>query len=373
MYRSRNICNSRIEVADALRGVAVMGIILLHAIDHFDVFTAEPITYSLPCDTFVEKAATWLLRDKMYGLFALLFGLSFFIMNDDQQQKGRAFAGRYAWRMLLLFLLGTVNLLFYDGDILMHYAVYGLLLIPASFLPSWAVWCIIGLLAIQPVELFCLVTGHSIDHTWLLKVYNNILAVHENGTFLENAAMNLRYGFALNLLYYIYSGRLTQMLCLFLLGMQLGRHRLFYDEGKNLRHWHLILGVTAAATVAMSLFDFGALKTWLSPIYHLTIAAALVSAIVSLWYASKVARQILRHLCPFGRMSLTNYLLSSIVGCFLFYGYGLGCYKTLGTTYAMLIGLAMIAAQYLFSRYWLRHHSRGPLESLWRKLTWMGG
>ena len=45
MYRSRNICNSRIEVADALRGVAVMGIILLHAIDHFDVFTAEPITY----------------------------------------------------------------------------------------------------------------------------------------------------------------------------------------------------------------------------------------------------------------------------------------------------------------------------------------
>ena len=90
MYRSRNICNSRIEVADALRGVAVMGIILLHAIDHFNVFTAEPITYSLPCDTFVEKAATWLLRDKMYGLFALLFGLSFFIMNDDQQQKGHS-------------------------------------------------------------------------------------------------------------------------------------------------------------------------------------------------------------------------------------------------------------------------------------------
>ena len=66
----------------------------------------------------------WLLSGKMYGIFAMLFGLSFFIMNDNQQQKGKCFSGRFAWRMCLLFLFGVVNVAFYDGDILMLYACY---------------------------------------------------------------------------------------------------------------------------------------------------------------------------------------------------------------------------------------------------------
>ncbi|MBQ2495224.1 MAG: DUF1624 domain-containing protein, partial [Prevotella sp.] len=158
MYQTRYLPNTRIDVADALRGIAVAGIILYHSVEHFDIFTKEPIVYTLPCDDLVGKVLAWLLSGKMYGIFAMLFGLSFFIMNDNQQQKGKCFSGRFAWRMCLLFVFGLVNVAFYDGDILMLYAVYGLLLIPISYLPSKAVWCIIGLLAIQPVELFCLLT-----------------------------------------------------------------------------------------------------------------------------------------------------------------------------------------------------------------------
>ncbi len=115
MYKTRNISNTRIEVADALRGIAVAGIILYHSVEHFNIFTQEPIVYPLPCDQTVADVLAWLLSGKMYGIFAMLFGLSFFIMNDNQQQKGRSFSG--------------------------------LLLIPISYLPSLAVWCIIGLLA----------------------------------------------------------------------------------------------------------------------------------------------------------------------------------------------------------------------------------
>ncbi|MBQ3749913.1 MAG: hypothetical protein II865_01225 [Bacteroidales bacterium] len=74
---------------------------------------------------------------------------------------------------------------FYDGDILMLYAVYGLLLIPISYLPSKAVWCLIGLLAIQPVELFCLLSNITIDHSRLFEIYGNTLTMHEHGTFFE--------------------------------------------------------------------------------------------------------------------------------------------------------------------------------------------
>ena len=371
MYKTRFLPNTRIDVADALRGIAVAGIILYHSVEHFDVFTKETILHTLPCDQTVADVLAWLLSGKMYGIFAMLFGLSFFIMNDNQQQKGRSFSGRFAWRMCLLFVFGIINVAFYDGDILMLYACYGLLLIPISYLSSKWVWCIIVLLAIQPVELFCLLSGTSIDHTRLFEIYNQTMALHEHGTFWENAVNNVCYGFELNLRFNVFSGRLTQQLCLFILGMQLCRHRLFYNEGNNLKIWHAILCLSAALVIGLSFVDFGALDIWLKPIYNLFILLMIVSAVVSAWYAFEGVRRVLRHLCTFGRMSLTNYLLQSVIGCFIFYGYGLGCYYKLGITYAVLVGLSMVIVQYLFCRLWFSCHQRGPLEGLWRKLTWI--
>ena len=372
MYQTRFLPNTRIDVADALRGIAVAGIILYHSVEHFDIFTKEPIVHTLPCDQTVADVLAWLLSGKMYGIFAMLFGLSFFIMNDNQQQKGRSFSGRFAWRMCLLFMFGIINVAFYDGDILMLYAVYGLLLIPISYLPSRVVWCIIGLLAIQPVELFCLLTGTTIDHTTLFEMYNKTVALHEHGTFWENAVNNLRCGFELNLRFNVFSGRLTQLLCLFILGMQLGRQRLFYNEGRNLHVWHTLLCLSATMVLVLSFVNFGILDGWLKPIYNLIILLMIVSAVVSAWYAFEKVRRVLHHLCIFGRMSLTNYLLQSIIGSFIFSGYGLACYYKLGITYAVLVGLAMVIGQYCFARYWFSTHPRGPLEGLWRKLTWIG-
>jgi uncharacterized protein len=371
MYKTCNLPNTRIDVADALRGIAVAGIILIHSVRRFDIFTKDPIVYTLVYDQQVAHTLTWLLSDKMYGIFAMLFGLSFFIMNDNQQQKGNIFSGRFAWRMCLLFIFGLINVAFYDGDILMLYAVYGLLLIPISYLPSWGVWCIIILLAIQPVELFCLLTGITIDHSRLHDIYNNTVALHEHGTFMENAINNLRYGFEQNLRGNIYSGRLTQLLCLFVLGMQLGRQRMFYNEGKNLKIWHVILGGSLVMIIIIHFIGMNNMFQWLHPVNNLFILLMVVSTVVSVWYAFEPVRNVLYHFCIYGRMSLTNYLLQSIIGSFIFCGYGLGCYRLVGTTYAVLIGLTMVAVQYLFCHYWFSTHTRGPLENLWRKLTWI--
>ena len=371
MYKTRSLPNTRIDVADALRGIAVAGIILYHSVEHFNIFTQETIIHTLPSDQTVADVLAWLLSGKMYGIFAMLFGLSFFIMNDNQQQKGKCFSGRFAWRMCLLFLFGVINVAFYDGDILMLYACYGLLLIPISYLPSKAVWCIIGLLAIQPVELFCLLTGYTIDHTRFYEISGIINSAHEHATFWENALTNLRYGFEVNLRFNVFSGRLTQLLCLFILGMQLGRQRLFYNEGENLQIWHKILIRSIVVVIVMSFVDFGEIELWLKPIYNLIILLMIVSAVVSAWYAFEGVRSVLHHLCIFGRMSLTNYLLQSIIGCAIFCGYGLGCYYKLGITYAVLVGLGMVIAQYLFARFWFGNHQRGPLEGIWRQLTWI--
>ena len=395
MYKTRFLPNTRIDVADALRGIAVAGIILYHSVEHFNIFTQDAIIHTLPSDQTVADVLAWLLSGKMYGIFAMLFGLSFFIMkernsvshrtcsdgrvatfegkaNDNQQQKGKCFSGRFAWRMCLLFMFGVINMAFYDGDILMFYACYGLLLIPISYLPSKAVWCIIGLLAIQPVELFCLLTGYTIDYTTMWEMYEKLTSAHEHGTFWENALTNLRYGFEENFRYNVFSGRLTQLLCLFILGMQLGRQRLFYNEGRNLKIWHAILYIFTLLVIVLSFVDFGNMEGWLKPIYNFTILLMIVSAVVSAWYAFEGVHRVLHHLCIFGRMSLTNYLLQSIIGCAIFCGYGLACYYKLGITYAVMVGIGMVVAQYCFARFWFASHQRGPLEGLWRKLTWIG-
>jgi uncharacterized protein len=70
-------------------------------------------------------------------------------------------------------------------------------------------------------------------------------------------------------------------------------------------------------------------------------------------------------------MSLTNYLLQSVLGCFLFYAWGLGLFSELGHTYAFFVGIVMVILQFLATLLWARHHQRGPAESLWRVTTYI--
>ena len=71
-----------------------------------------------------------------------------------------------------------------------------------------------------------------------------------------------------------------------------------------------------------------------------------------------------------GRASLTNYIAQSVVWGFVFYGYGLGLFGRLGAAVALPMGVALYVAQGMLSRWWLRRHRFGPLEGLWRTLTY---
>ena len=73
-----------------------------------------------------------------------------------------------------------------------------------------------------------------------------------------------------------------------------------------------------------------------------------------------------------GRMSLTNYILQSVAGAILYYGFGFGLYKLTGATYGLLIGISLTLFFAFFCRYWTKRHKHGPLEGLWHKATWIG-
>ncbi|MCD7933000.1 MAG: heparan-alpha-glucosaminide N-acetyltransferase domain-containing protein [Tannerellaceae bacterium] len=108
------IKNVRIDLVDALRGFALMGIILVHNVEHFDiantVISSSPVLQAM--DAFLYDAMFFLFGGKAYAMFALLFGFSFYIQFENQKKKGNAFAGRFAWRMAILFCFGVFHVLF---------------------------------------------------------------------------------------------------------------------------------------------------------------------------------------------------------------------------------------------------------------------
>ncbi len=90
------------------------------------------------------------------------------------------------------------------------------------------------------------------------------------------------------------------------------------------------------------------------------------------WFAAKDHGYKFQRLpIAFGRMSLTNYITQSIIGVTIFYNFGLGLYRLTGATLSMLIGLGIVTLLTVASRLWLRTHRQGPLEYLWKKLTWI--
>ena len=96
-----------------------------------------------------------------------------------------------------------------------------------------------------------------------------------------------------------------------------------------------------------------------------------VSGVVLLYYRTSV-RNFLIKIAPYGKMSLTNYLSQSIIGGFIFYNWGLGMFRYSGHASSLLLGALCISLQYTFCRWWLKNHSHGPFEALWRRLTWIG-
>ena len=389
-YRPSTLPNTRIDVADILRGIAIAGIILIHFIEHLNFFLFPEPKNELwaSINTAVWDSTFFLLAGKMYAIFAMLFGLSFYIQHDNQAQKGIDFRPRFAWRMVLLMLFGLFDLLIYNGDILFIYAVCGFLIIPLIRASDKVITAFIILMLLQPVELVYLILGLFNPEIQPLDLgsgncYGAIIESQSQGTILDVAAAGIRYGLPANFLWAIENGRMTQTILFFLFGIMLGRRRLFYNEGGNLMIWKKILvGSVIAFAVLLPLYLYLPKATEIRCVSNsLTVALNMwknismmlfIVAGVTLLYYNTSAKTWLIKIAPYGKMSLTNYLGQSMIGAALFYHWGFGLYDNCGHAASFLMGVGCIIVQFIFSTWWMKHHKRGPFEQLWYSATWIG-
>lgn len=367
------IKKSRVDVVDALRGFAVVAIMLLHFIEHFiyGVYPESGSETATLINQSVWDSLFFLFAGKSYAIFALLFGFTFIIQQRNQEAKGADFGGRFAWRLILLMLFATLNAAFFPGgDVLLLFAVMGFTMIPLRKLSQKALLIVALVFLIQPVELLeCF--GINLIPTVLNDAYYPALKnVVDSGNFWQMVWENITTGQLASLFWAVDAGRLLQAPGLFILGMILARENYF---SRDISFWvkAFVVGFISAFVLYVAKSSAtDSLQIIFTMWYNIAFTAILVSTFVIL-YQSNIFKKMTNGLRFYGRMSLTNYVSQSIIGSIIFFPYAFGLASVLGIAWSLGVGILVMLVQVWFCKLWLKRHKQGPLEYLWHRATWL--
>jgi uncharacterized protein len=380
----------RITVVDCLRGAALFGILAAN----MRGFAAPAEAYMRPellwsgIDLFVQSLVDWLISGKFITIFSALFGAGFAILMERAAARGYG-ASFYLRRMTVLLAIGVIHaFLIWWGDILVSYALCGFFLVlfrrRAQRTVFWwgqgLYWLVIlaflafyiAMLAGAPPPEFAPATPEQVQQS---------IQTYSSGSFVEIARLRAREWAMLNSFVLF----LTRILGMFLFGVWIWRQGYLQrpvdhlDWWRAAWRWGLPLGIVGNGMTAAAVYWFGvdplaisavtiilfAVQSAAVPALSLAYAAAIV-----LLYQDEAWRARLQPFSYVGRMALTNYLMQSVVCTMLFYSYGLGLFGRVGPALALPLAVVVYALQVPISKWWLDRHPYGPVEWLWRRLTY---
>ena len=391
----------RLFPLDALRGLALLGILLVN----MAVFTS-PMLFTLPglrpdehftrADRVALGIVDGLASTKFYNLFAFLFGTGFAIQMIRAEQRGADVGRLFVRRFLALLGIGLVHaFLIWSGDVLVTYALTGFFLLlcrrcslKVALIVAGILFgstALLGLAGVGVMEMARLIPEGRAALDDLAKSNNPMMkmlgegsySAYGRGSFVDVLRHRaIESGIALfNVL-----GMGPLILATFLLGLQAGRYGLF----QNVEHyrpllrkmvlWGLVVGVPTNlffAWAAQSLNPLSAVCAYVmvmgsgGPAFALVYAAGL-----TLLLQRAVWRRLFTPIAAAGRMALTNYLMQSLVCTTVSYGYGLGWYGKVSPSEGLLLALTLWGLQVPLSVLWLRAFLYGPMEWVWRWMTY---
>lgn len=358
----------RIELIDALRGYALMGLFLIHMVEYFELYWADPI------ESRVNSTMFFLFGGKAYAMFGLLFGVSFYILMEGQARRGVDFRARFVWRLLVLLAIGYLHSLVYGGDILTILAVTGLVLVPLYRCGNSLLLFIAAFCVLQGPKLLLNAAGFH----WNPGVHGTLMDAYANGSLADVLRVNTweghlgKWGFMLG------SGRLWNIVGLSVLGFVLGRIGFFTDpERYRAPHRNLFIALLVLSALLLlfakplgTAFDSEIAGPVFESYTNISLMLLTVMALVLLYRSAPIAR-VLRLLAPCGRMTLSMYVIQSIALVPFFYGFGAGAYGWIGQPLSAALGIVLWCIQVWLAHLWFRSHLYGPLEWMWRSATFM--
>ncbi len=389
----------RIEILDVLRGLAVCGI-LVGNMQWFSGYGMMPpaIARQSPfADQVTHFLVHFFVEGKFYSIFSFLFGFGFALQIARAEERRDSRASLFKRRLFWLLVIGLLHAyLLWSGDILSIYAVMGFVLIlfrrkTNGALLKWA-FVLLAIPILTYILLYILFVAFvppdavaKLDAAQI-NFWNETVRKVPQSSYLQ-----IITGYNLNMIAGRYASvilemRLPKILAMFLLGFYAYRRKFFQNLSshqpfiRRVLVYGLILGLVGNVTFAA----FAGAEAVFPPspagiVGVITyafgvpaLALALVALVATLWQRapSSHGRRLLASLAPVGRMALTNYLMQTVICVLIFYGYGFGQFGKFGATTATLIALAIFVFQILMSALWLKYFSYGPMEWIWRQLTY---
>ena len=359
----------RIDAIDALRGVALFGVLAMNLVMGFRVSIFEQFliakTSGSPLDRVVETILILGIDLKAFALFSLLFGVGLAIQFERLATSPRR-AQLLLRRLAVLLAIGLIHLcLIWYGDILTEYALAGLIVLPLLWGPRWLLAC--GALAFLTLYLLMQTYppyGLFPDTQTLARAVADEHRIYATGGYADVLALRLReMPHILSLHAFIF----PRTIGLFLLGAYAWRSGILRTPHQGLMFVIAIAGIVSGATLTI----LGYLKNpmFADPSGTLQLALGYAAAIIGIANLAS-GKTLLGWAVPLGRMAFTNYLMQSLIFSAIFYGYGLGLFGRLGAASTLAIGIAIYVAQVLFSKWWLGRYRYGPVEWLWRTLMY---
>jgi len=399
------LAGERIETLDVLRGVALFGILIVNLAPFswpYEYLHWEREFRGSRVDAVVDWFICFLAEGKFYPLFSFLFGLGAAIQMERATCRAEPFAGRYCRRMFVLLAFGIAHaLLLWEGDILVSYAFCGLLLLPFQkrqprTILIWGIVCLLipALLVILGWALLAGVALIPEIGTAIRRGFGEYFgtyeqqrsSVEETIRIVASGSYATLFFRRLSDLLYVWPATILLapgFLGLFLLGLYAGKQRIFQSMAGNTRLlrrvlvWGMIIGLPLnllhpillnsgglADPPFLWLLSYG-LATLGGPVQSLAYMAGL-----TLLLYRQPGKHWLRAIGTTGRMALSNYLLQSLICTTIFYGYGFGFFGTVGPAVRIVLAVVIFATQIGFSAWWLSRFQFGPMEWLWRTLTY---
>ncbi len=383
----------RFDVLDALRGFALFGIFLanIRVLAGWEFLSDEQRGllagegYSMI--DFLQLAV---IDGKFYTLFAFLFGLGFALQLQRLEGRGAAATRIYLRRTTILLCIGLFHMfVLWLGDILTPYAILGFVLLLVRKWSDRTLLIAAGIALLVPVMGYALFWLFDVDNS--LGLYRIAFAIMPGGDGnpllelrIDDWGERLQSSFGLGVLrlgYLLDTWRWPKLFGIMLLGLWAGRRLM---NGELLGNTRLLVGVLligglsgviAGPVLATlgglgfnqphSLIGFYAVVAYTFAVIPLGLAYA--AGFVLLW---RVASKVLRVFAAPGRMALTNYLSQTLISLLVFYGIGFGQAGLWSIQELIGFVCAVYVAQILFSLAWLHYFNYGPMEWLWRALTY---
>ncbi|ABR47687.1 protein of unknown function DUF405 [Alkaliphilus metalliredigens QYMF] len=394
----------RIRELDIIRGFALFGVLLVNiAMFNTTLFSemasVSPMSNPLHLDGLSDRISAVLIQifaqGKFYTIFSFLFGLGFYIFMERAESKNRSANYLFARRSFILVLFGILHFVFvWYGDILHVYGIIAFLLMlfrnrSIKTIRNWIVaLLILSTLIFSGFAFLNDYISTIVSNEVMMDQYNNIyiqmeqsVEIYSNGSFVEIVAYRMKNEFpvvASQLVFLI-----PKILGMFLIGLYVGKRRIFNNVENNVdfirKVWRWGGAIGILTTLGYVLIQFNLMQPD-SLFYNSSIALfkEISTVFLSMFYVTSLIllyqktpfKRFLYPLSYMGRMALTNYLVQCILCSFIFYGYGLGLLNKASIATGILLTILIYTAQVFFSMFWLKKYHYGPVEWLWRHLTY---